>query len=173
MVSTIEPRKGHRQTLSAFEELWGKGLDINLVIVGKVGWYMDDFIKQLKTHRENDKHLFWLEGISDEYLNLVYEASSAVLMASEGEGFGLAIVEGARHKRPLILRDIPVFRELAGEHAFYFSGLEAKDLSTAIELWIESRDKDNLPVVDGIECLTWDQSAEMLLQRLIEEQQIL
>ena len=170
MVSTIEPRKGHRQTLSAFEELWGKGLDINLVIVGKAGWYMDDFINQLKNHTEKDKHLFWLEGISDEYLDLVYERASAVLMASEGEGFGLSIVEGARHNKPLILRDIPVFREIAGEHAFYFSGLEPSDLSTAIELWIELRGKGNIPVVDGIECLTWDQSAEMLLQCLIKEQ---
>ena len=170
MVSTIEPRKGHRQTLSAFEELWGKGLDINLVIVGKAGWYMDDFINQLKNHTEKDKHLFWLEGISDEYLDLVYERASAVLMASEGEGFGLSIVEGARHNKPLILRDIPVFREIAGEHAFYFSGLEPRDLSTAIELWIELRGKGNIPVVDGIECLTWDQSAEMLLQCLIKEQ---
>lgn len=91
-------------------------------------------------------------------------------MASEGEGFGLSIVEGARHNKPLILRDIPVFREIAGEHAFYFSGLEPSDLSTAIELWIELRGKGNIPVVDGIECLTWDQSAEMLLQCLIKEQ---
>lgn len=170
MVSTIEPRKGYRQTLLAFEELWKKGADINLVIVGKAGWYMDDFIHQLKNHTEKNKHLFWLEGISDEYLDLVYERSSAVLMASEGEGFGLSIVEGARHNKPLILRDIPVFREIAGEHAFYFSGLEPRDLSTAIELWIELRAKGNIPVVDGIECLTWDQSAEMLLQCLINEQ---
>lgn len=169
MVSTIEPRKGHRQALAAFEKLWEKGVDINLVIVGKVGWYMDDFINQLKNHTEKDKHLFWLEGISDEYLDLVYEKSSAVLMASEGEGFGLAIVEGARYKKPLILRDIPVFRELAGEHAFYFSGLEAKDLSSAIESWIELRAKGNIPAVEGIECLTWDQSTEMLLQCLIKE----
>lgn len=170
MVSTIEPRKGHRQALAAFETLWAKGADINLVIVGKAGWYMDDFINQLKNHTEKDKHLFWLEGISDEYLDLVYERASAVLMASEGEGFGLSIVEGARHNKPLILRDIPVFREIAGEHAFYFSGLEPSDLSTAIELWIELRGKGNIPVVDGIECLTWDQSAEMLLQCLIKEQ---
>lgn len=169
MVSTIEPRKGHRQALASFEELWKKGLDINLVIVGKVGWYMDDFINQLKNHTEKGKHLFWLEGISDEYLNLVYERASAVLMASEGEGFGLPIVEGARHKKPLILRDISVFRELAGEHAFYFSGLEPRDLSTAIESWIELRAKGNIPAVEGIECLTWDQSAEMLLQCLIKE----
>ena len=169
MVSTIEPRKGYRQALASFEELWKKGLDINLVIVGKVGWYMDDFINQLKNHTEKDKHLFWLEGISDEYLDLVYERASAVLMASEGEGFGLSIVEGARHKKPLILRDIPVFRELAGEYAFYFSGLEPGDLSASLESWIELRAKGNIPAVEGIECLTWDQSAEMLLQCLIKE----
>ena len=37
IVSTIEPRKGHIQTIQSFEELW-KTDDINLVIVGKEGW---------------------------------------------------------------------------------------------------------------------------------------
>ena len=34
MVGTIEPRKGHAQTLAAFELLWAQGVDVNLVIVG-------------------------------------------------------------------------------------------------------------------------------------------
>jgi glycosyltransferase involved in cell wall biosynthesis len=38
MVGTIEPRKGHLQTLAAFEQLWASGADVNLVIVGKEGW---------------------------------------------------------------------------------------------------------------------------------------
>ena len=38
MVGTIEPRKGHQQTLAAFETLWAQGVRANLVIVGKQGW---------------------------------------------------------------------------------------------------------------------------------------
>lgn len=49
MVSTVEPRKGHAQTLSAFESLWEQGQDINLVIVGKRGWLVDELVARLET----------------------------------------------------------------------------------------------------------------------------
>lgn len=65
--------------------------------------------------------------------NKVYEAASGVIMPSEAEGFGLAIIEGAHHGKPLILRDIPVSREIAGDHATYFSGLDPEPLADCIE----------------------------------------
>mgnify|MGYP002226254532 FL=1 len=48
MVSTIEPRKQQKQSLDAVELLWAKGVDVNLVLVGKSGWKMEDFEKRLK-----------------------------------------------------------------------------------------------------------------------------
>lgn len=87
-------------------------------------------------------------------------------MASEGEGFGLAVVEGARHGKPLILRDIPVFREIAEDHAFYFDGFEPESLAISIEMWLQSYTTGTAPSSEGIKCLTWGESAKMLLQAL-------
>lgn len=42
MVGTLEPRKGHQQVLDAFELLWDSGIDVNLVVVGKVGWMSEN-----------------------------------------------------------------------------------------------------------------------------------
>ena len=142
-VGTIEPRKGHSQTLEAFEHLWAKGIDINLVIVGKEGGMVDGVIEKIKSHSELGKRLFWLDGISDEYLEKVYSASTCLIAASEGEGFGLPLIEAAQHNLPIIARDIPVFREVAGEHAFYFSGLDTFGLSTAIQDWLKLYKKHN------------------------------
>ena len=111
MVGTIEPRKGHLQTIKAFEILWQKGLDINLVIVGKEGWMVEHVIDLIRTHKELNKRLFWLSGISDEYLEKIYASSTCFIMASEGEGFGLPIIEAARHKLPIIARDIPILEK--------------------------------------------------------------
>lgn len=165
-VSTIEPRKGHRQALAAFEQLWAKGVEINYVIVGNKGWLMDDFVNELEKHPELNKRLFWLRGISDEYLNKIYDAASAVLFPSEAEGFGLAVVEGAMHGKPLILRDLPVFREIAGKHATYFSGLEPQSLVDCLERWLEDFKKNKVISTDGIKPLTWEESAKMFLSRL-------
>lgn len=164
MVSTIEPRKGYAQALAAFELLWSQGQDINLVIVGREGWNVSELTAKIARHPEKNKRLFWLKGISDEYLEKVYDAASAVLMASEGEGFGLAVVEGAKHRKPLILRDIPVFREVAGDHAYYFRGLAPRDLATAIETWLTLYAVQQIPSSKGIKVLTWQESAKALLK---------
>jgi len=127
---------------------------------------MDDFFKRVEQHPEFGRRLFWLKGISDEYLNAVYEAASGVIMPSEAEGFGLAVIEGAHHGKPLILRDIPVFREIAGDNATYFSGLEPKPLAECLELWLEDFKRGSVIPSTGIKPLTWAESAQMLLQRL-------
>ena len=165
-VSTVEPRKGHAQALAAFEALWARGIDVGFVIVGSAGWKVKELVRKLDSHPELGKRLFWLKGISDEYLDRVYAEASGVLFPSEAEGFGLAVIEGARHGKPLILRDLPVFREIAGEHAAYFSGLEPDVLADVLEHWFEDFRRGAVVPSAGIEPLTWEESTRMLLSRL-------
>ena len=167
-VSTLEPRKGYRQSLAAFERLWAGNIDVNFVIVGRQGWNTGDLAGKMERHPENGRRLFWLRGISDEFLDKLYAASDCVLFASEAEGFGLAVVEGAEHGKPLILRDIPVFREIAGDHAVYFSGSSAEDLADCLEAWLHRRKNGAVTGSEHIHALSWDESARMLLSRLDE-----
>ena len=127
---------------------------------------MDAFLKRLESHVERGRRLFWLSGISDEFLDNLYNVSSAVLMPSEAEGFGLAVVEGARHGKPLILRDLPVFREIAGDHATYFCGREPEALSACLEQWMQDYVRGDIPTPEGIRVLSWRESARMLLSDL-------
>jgi len=169
-VGTVEPRKGQLQTLTAFETLWGQGVDINLVLVGKHGWNVDLLVEMLRGNTERNRRLFWLEGISDEYLEKVYAASTCLIAASEGEGFGLPLIEAAQHKKPIIARDIPVFREVAGEHAFYFSGLEPNALADAVREWLVLNKADQAPQSDTMPWLTWKQSTQNLLDVMLGAQ---
>ncbi len=167
-VGTIEPRKGHKQTILAFEKLWSKNIDVNLVIVGKLGWLMDDFASKVRNHPERNKRLFWLEGISDEYLEKVYETSTCLIAASEGEGFGLPLIEAAQHKKPIIARDIPVFKEVAKEFAYYFENTnEANVLCKAIKEWLELYKDDKHPKSQNMPWLTWEQSTKILLDKIL------
>jgi glycosyltransferase involved in cell wall biosynthesis len=166
MVGTIEPRKGHEQTIKAFDLLWSLGLDINLIIVGKEGWMVNELASSLRQHPELGRRLHWLNGINDEYLLKVYESSACLLAASLGEGFGLPLIEAAHHKIPIVARDIPVFREVAGEHAFYFNGLEPTDLSLAIQTWLALYQQGQHPKSDHMPWLTWKESAQNLLTAL-------
>lgn len=175
MVGTIEPRKGYLQTISAFEQLWQDGNDINLVIVGREGWIglPDDMrhavqkvVTRLRNSTELGKRFIWLEGISDEYLNQIYAESTCLIAASEGEGFGLPLIEAAQHKIPMMVRDIPIFREVVGVHAYYFKGIEPEQISHAITSWLDLNKTGEAPASCGIPWITWKQSVESLLDKM-------
>ena len=48
MVGTIEPRKGHRVALAAFERLWREGASARFVIVGRRGWYEEAVVAAIE-----------------------------------------------------------------------------------------------------------------------------
>lgn len=164
MVGTLEPRKGYIQTLASFDLLWKLGVNVNLVIVGKQGWMVENLIKAFRSHFELNRRLFWLENISDEYLEKIYAASACLIAASEGEGFGLPLIEAAQQKLPIIARDIPVFKEVAGGQAFYFDGKAPEDLARAIREWLLLFEAGQHPTSDNIPWLTWRESTSRLMQ---------
>jgi len=168
MVGTIEPRKGHAQTVAAFEILWARGHDVNLVLIGKPGWRVEALVGRLREHPEAGKRLFWLERADDTQLIAMYQTASALLAPSEGEGFGLPLIEAAQYGRPIIARDLPVFQEVAGEHAFYFSGTEPAAMADAIERWLALFVRGEAPGSSAMPWLTWRESAQQLAEVAVD-----
>lgn len=167
-VSTLEPRKGQDLLFAAVQALWERGEDINLVLVGKQGWKIDSLVEALRQHPENGRRLFWLEGISDEYLEKVYQSSTVLVAASINEGFGLSLIEAARYGVPIIARDIPVFREVAQSSAFYFQSNTGEALADELEQWLLLLSKETQPNSKKLPWQTWAQSAEQLKHELVE-----
>lgn len=134
MVGTVEPRKAYEVSLAAFERLWEQVPDTpyNLVVVGKPGWKTTDLQARMRKHAMNGTRLFWFEDASDQFLDRLYEACSAVMVTSYTEGFGLPIVEAQGYGKPVLVRDIPVFREIGQGNIVYFQDDAALPLSLAI-----------------------------------------
>jgi glycosyltransferase involved in cell wall biosynthesis len=166
MVGTLEPRKGHAQVLDAFELLWASGVEANLLIVGKHGWLVDELAARLVSHVELGKRLLWLEGASDEYLEHLYNHSNCLVAASYGEGFGLPLIEAAQYNLSIIARDLPVFREVAGEHAYYFAGNSAQDIADSLAQWLQLYEQGKHPRSDSMPWLTWKGSAQQLIAEI-------
>ncbi|WP_410443174.1 glycosyltransferase family 4 protein [Lonsdalea quercina] len=166
MVSTIEPRKGHAQVVAAFDKLWDLGVDCNLVIVGKKGWDIDALINKITSHQQFNEKLFWLNGISDEFLSEIYANAQALIVASLAEGFGLPVIEAAQNGLPIISRDIPVLREVAAENALYFRGEEPEDIVVAIQEWMKMDENGTTIQSKAIPWLTWKESTLQLLEQL-------
>ncbi|GAB2588301.1 hypothetical protein GCM10027034_20950 [Ramlibacter solisilvae] len=171
MVGTIEPRKAYAAVLAAFETLWEEGHDTMLVIVGRPGWMVDELQARLRSHPERGQRLVWVEDASDEFLEALYESSTALIAASRGEGFGLPLVEAAQRGLPIIARDLPVFREVAGTHAHYFRDDGALALSASLATWMELAREDRHPKPEGLPRLTWEASAAQVKRVLLETAQ--
>lgn len=160
MVGTVEPRKGYDVALDAFDHLWRtRGEDTpDLVIVGKGGWKTKALQDRMRRHPENGRRLHWLDRASDEALCRLYEACGGLLMASRAEGFGLPLLEAAKHGLPVLARDLPVFREQELPNVAYFSDDRPEALGNAILGLASAR-----PVVEANGLPNWSDSVDDLL----------
>lgn len=169
MVGTLEPRKGHRQVLEALELCWQRELPLSLVIVGKQGWDVSDLAQQLRQHEQQGRRLHWLEGVSDALLARLYAGCDGLLAASLGEGFGLPLIEAAHHGIPILARDIPVFREVAGPYASYFHAEDGLGLADELQSWWKRCQRGELPDSRRMPYLSWAQSTQAWLAPILAD----
>lgn len=172
MVGTLEPRKAHEQTLLAFEEGWRSGQSWRLIIVGKQGWKMERLAEYIRRHPEFGRRLFWFERASDDALRELYTAADCIICPSEGEGFGLPLIEAALAQKPVIARDIPVFREVAGAGAFYFhDDRDPTTIASAVQAWALSDRMSQHCRREQIRPHSWSDAADAVSAALCGEMQ--
>jgi len=162
MVGTLEPRKGHADVLAAFDELWRQGMDHRLVLVGRMGWQTEALRDTIRNHPEHGDKLQWFDDVGDLELEQIYQACEGVIIASHAEGFGLPLIEALGHLKPVLARDLPIFRIHEERGARYFPAAgNAALIGACIGDWVadmrEGRITVTAPEAD------WRKSAEVIL----------
>ncbi|WP_436407043.1 hypothetical protein [Burkholderia orbicola] len=99
---------------------------------------------------------------------MLYNLADGLILASEAEGFGLPIIEAARHDKPLFLRDLSVFREVAGEHATYFSASDRHAMASQMSEWLAQLATGTAPRSGSIKPISWAASARQLAMFVTE-----
>jgi glycosyltransferase-like protein len=136
-VGGIEPRKGSLELLSAYAPLDG----VRLVIAG--GETLFDY----RDYRRSWESAAARLGVDPVVLGPVDDASLPSLVAaadvfafpSVKEGFGLAPLEALAAGVPLVVSDLPVFREVFGDAAVYAAG--PAGLATALRTALSGIDE--------------------------------
>lgn len=161
-LGTIEPRKDYPTILAAFERLWGEGVDIALVIVGKQGWNVETLVARMAGRPEFGRRLYWLQGGSDGDVRHLLKGAAGLIQASIWEGFGLPLIEAGNFGVPLLASDIAVFHEIAGDGATYFPVGDSAALADAIAAIIIGNNVPNL----SIRSRTWREASLELVDVL-------
>jgi glycosyltransferase involved in cell wall biosynthesis len=172
MVGTLEPRKGYEEVLQVFDFLHNAGHDFRLTIVGREGWLGESALdrKRIKkilnliasTNGFGGK-FYWKNDVSDQELLQEYESATYLIQASHAEGFGLPIVEALSHGIEVIARDIPVFREIAGDSIIYFQDM---DHLTEIVFKILTKSPPDIQKSNSSKLNDWKRFAEDLFANL-------
>jgi glycosyltransferase involved in cell wall biosynthesis len=139
MVGTIEPRKGHAEVIAAFLDIWRQGSAHQLIVVGTPGWKTEAVQHALTDAAATTSKVVWLQDADDGLLAQLYQAASGVIVASKGEGFGLPLIEAADYGKPVLARDIPVFREVARGNVTFFPDVPSSGPTAhALADWLAS-----------------------------------
>ncbi len=120
-VGTLEPRKSLPTLLAAWRLLRAstQRKDVPpLVLCGGMGWKSDELEREIEAARAEGwlTHYGYLPGAQ---VAALYGGALLVAVPSIYEGFGLPAVEAMAAGAPLVLSDIPVLREVAGDAAVY------------------------------------------------------
>jgi len=165
MVGTLEPRKGHADILTAFSELWRTGASDRLVLVGRMGWRVEELRERIFTHRELGRKLMWFGDVGDVELERIYQACQGMIIASYAEGFGLPLIEALGHRKPVLARDLPIFRQHEALGVRYFPAeANAKELAGCIREWIEEANDGRIIVTPPER--GWKDAAHVILSAI-------
>jgi len=166
IVSTVEPRKNHKYLLDVFDKLWEQNISVNLCIVGRVGWKVEELIDRINSHKEFKKRLFHFDNLNDSELIFTYQNSKMLLFPSIVEGFGLPIVESLTNHLPVLASDTAIHREVGGDKIGYFNLLDSNDLiDKIIDIEKNGIPKEFIPS-KNYRWLNWNESTKILLDKI-------
>lgn len=130
-VSTIAPRKGHDKLLDAFDVLRARGCDIDLTLIGSIGWECEDLVNRIRYHPDLNGRLRWYRNADDHVVEMTASKCNIGVIPSEGEGFGMFLEEALTLGLKVVGSDIPVFREREQPNV-YFANLDGESLADSL-----------------------------------------
>lgn len=130
-LSTLEPRKNLRLLLDAYASLFEDGLTEEIVLAGRKGWKMEDFLKGYS--KDFIKHVHFTGFVDEEDLPAIYKLAKLLVFPSLYEGFGIPPLEALACGTPVISSDAASMPEILGKHVVYFKNNDVNELKQAIK----------------------------------------
>lgn len=149
-VGHLERRKNYPKLIEALAHLRNSCRAVHLLIVGNDSGQRGA-LQSLIASRGLIGSVTLANGLSDLEVRCAYALCDLFVFPSTYEGFGIPILEAMAAGKPMVLSDIPVFREITEGRSVYFSPDDSMDIALAIERVLESRTVNDCCISYGLE----------------------
>lgn len=159
-IANSEPRKGHALLLHA---LRGTGIPLHLVGFRDAG-RLETLLAQIPAEERPPVVLHPV--LPSAEVTCLLRRAGVLALPTRGEGFCLPVLEALGCGTPLVLSDLPVLREVAGECAEYLPPTDAGRWRMAVLRALEQGNEGKeLHARRRAEANSLDQSAELLMEQ--------
>lgn len=124
------PHKNLKRAVEAIVQL-NNIQDCGLVVITSKNIFRQR-LQKIISELDANKHVKLLGFVSDDELSAIYQKSVGFLYPSLEEGFGLPGLEAIQAGTTALVSDIPVFKEIYGESAYYFNPFNFESISKAM-----------------------------------------
>lgn len=136
-VGHFESRKNYLRLIDAIALLRDRGRSCSLLIIGNDSGERKAIEERIASVNLTG-YVKILSGVSDQEVRCAYKLCSLFVFPSSYEGFGIPILEAMAAGCPMVLSDIPVFREITQDRGVYFSPQDVESLACEIERVLSS-----------------------------------
>lgn len=163
-VGTLEPGKNLFRLLQAFHQLKKNNLiPHKLVIVGAYGWGK---IFNNKTQSLKDEIIF-TGYVSEQDLQLIYNAAELFILPSLYEGFGLPPLEAMACGTPVIVSNCASLPEVVGDAGLLINPYDINEIAGAILRVLNDKNLQTELITKGFKRakkFTWQKTASLILE---------
>lgn len=139
-VGHIEKRKNYPYLIDAISLLRDRGINHSLIIIGNDSGERKAIEEQVEARNLSGKVKIF-SGLSNLEVSCAYQLCKLFVFPSSYEGFGIPILEAMAANRPMVLSDLPVFREITQDQGVYFSQADSDSMASAMEKVLSSSDE--------------------------------
>lgn len=158
----------HAFVMEAFSQLWQEGVDCKLCMLdmARPGEASSDADRTQQA--ASRKNVVYLNCVDDATLQYAYQHATALIEPSFQDGGGLAVIEAASNRLPIICSDSFAHHELSGEHAAYFSR-DGESLAQCVREYLRLRELGQAPDSSKIDLFTWNEAANRVSEMIIND----
>lgn len=139
-VGTLEPRKNIDKLVLGFSRL-PKNIKskFQLVLAGKAGWDGQKLADAINFSQKEQSTVVTTGYVTNSEIELLYKNAGAVCLVTHYEGFGMPLLEASYFKKPIVVSSLPVFKEIAGNNAYYCNQNDVQDIARTLERVLKAK----------------------------------